>query len=193
MKTILFRPFERYSEKTLVIVGVAFTLIGSLLGAVFQGRFDGVLDMHFVPSTSFYQVLIDNVINIFCLVLFLFLSAKYINNKTRLIDILTAAMVARIPYYFMVFGNINNTMSKASEEIMQLVNPEMIEQVGTSSLLLVIGFGLISIVFLIWYIALLYNGFKVASNAKGNTPIVLFILSILLAEVLSKVLIHYLN
>ena len=102
MKTILFRPFERYSEKTLVIVGVAFTLIGSLLGAVFQGRFDGVLDMHFVPSTSFYQVLIDNVINIFCLVLFLFLSAKYINNKTRLIDILTAAMVARIPYYFMV-------------------------------------------------------------------------------------------
>lgn len=193
MKTILFRPFERYSEKTLVIVGVAFTLIGSLLGAVFQGRFDGVLDMHFVPSTSFYQVLIDNVINIFCLVLFLFLSAKYINNKTRLIDILTAAMVARIPYYFMVFGNINNTMSKASEEIMQLVNPEMVEQVGTSSLLLVIGFGLISIVFLIWYIALLYNGFKVASNAKGNTPIVLFILSILLAEVLSKVLIHYLN
>src|SRR5690625_1828664 len=193
MKTILFRPFERYSEKTLVIVGVAFTLIGSLLGAAFQGRFDGVLDMHFVPSTSFYQVLIDNAINIFCLVLFLFLSAKYINNKTRLIDILTAAMVARIPYYFMVFGNINNTMSKAREEIMQLVNPEMIEQVGTSSLLLVIGFGLISIVFLIWYIALLYNGFKVASNAKGNTPIALFILSILLAEVLSKVLIHYLN
>src|SRR5690625_4846953 len=115
MKTILFRPFERYSEKTLVIVGVAFTLIGSLLGAAFQGRFDGVLDMHFVPSTSFYQVLIDNAINIFCLVLFLFLSAKYINNKTRLIDILTAAMVARIPYYFMVFGNINNTMSKARD------------------------------------------------------------------------------
>jgi len=193
MKTILFRPFERYSEKTLVIVGVAFTLIGSFLGAVFHGRFDGVLDMHFVPSTSFNQVLLDNAINIFCLVLFLFLSAKYINNKTRLIDILTVAMVARIPYYFMVFGNINNTMSKASEEIMQLVNPEMVEQVGTSSLLLVIGFGLISIVFLIRYIALLHNGFKVASNAKGNTPIALFILSILLAEVLSKVLIHYLN
>src|SRR5690625_8006234 len=95
-------------------------------------------------------------------------------------------MVARIPYYFMVFGNINNTMSKACEEIMQLVNPEMIEQVGTSSLLLVIGFGLISIVFLIWYIALLYNGFKVASNAKGNTPIALFILSILLAEEIGR-------
>ena len=76
---------------------------------------------------------------------------------------------------------------------MQLVNPEMIHQVATSSLMIVIGFGLISILFLVWYIALLFNGFKVASNAKGKTPIVLFILSIILAEVLSKVLIHQLN
>lgn len=193
MKTVLFKPFERYSEKTLLFVGVIFTVVGSFLGFIFHSRFDGVLDMHVVSSAPFYQVLIDNLINVFCLVLFLFLAAKYINRKTRLIDILTASMVARIPYYLVAFGNINGIVGKASDDVMLLVNPEMIGEVTTSSLLIVLGFGLLSILFLVWYLVLLFNGFKVASNAKGKQPIILFILSILLAEVLSKVLIHHLN
>ncbi|HLW14478.1 MAG TPA: YIP1 family protein [Flavobacteriaceae bacterium] len=193
MRTLLFKPFERYSEKTLLLVGICFTVIGSFLGSIFHSRFDGVLDMHVVSSAPFYQVLIDNLINVFCLVLFLFLAAKYINRKTRLIDILTASMVARIPYYLVAFGNINGIVGKASDDVMLLVNPEMIGEVTTSSLLIVLGFGLLSILFLVWYLVLLFNGFKVASNAKGKQPIILFILSILLAEVLSKVLIHHLN
>lgn len=193
MRTLLFRPFERYSEKTLLLVGIVFTVIGSFIGAFFHSRFDGVLDMHIVSSVSFYQVLIDNLINIFCLVLFLFSVAKYSNTKTRWIDILTASMVARIPYYLVAFGNINGFVGRASEDVMQMINPEMVGEVATSSLVIVIGFGLLSILFLVWYLALLFNGFKVASNAKGKKPIILFILSILLAEVLSKVLIHYLN
>jgi uncharacterized membrane protein (DUF106 family) len=48
--------------------------------------------------------------------------------------------------------------------------------------------GIISILFFIWYMVLLYNGFKVAAHAKGTKPIVLFILALLLAEALSKVL-----
>lgn len=193
MKTVLFKPFERYSEKILLLVGVVFTVVGSFLGSIFHSRFDGVLDMHIVSSAPFYQVLIDNLINVFCLVLFLFLAAKYINRKTRLIDILTASMIARIPYYLVVFGNINGVVGKASEEVMLLINPEMMGEVDTSNLLIVIGFGLFSILFLVWYLALLFHGYKVASNAKGKTPIILFILSVLLAEVLSKVLIYHLN
>jgi hypothetical protein len=38
----------------------------------------------------------------------------------------------------------------------------------------------------------LFNGIKVASNAKGKTPIILFIISLLLAEILSKFLIFQL-
>ena len=189
MKTFLFRPFERYSEKALLIVGVVFTIFGSFLGSIFNGRFDGVLDLHFVNSATFNQVLIDNIINVFCLVLFLFLSAKYVNRKTRFIDILTTSMIARIPYYLVVFANTNDIMRKASEDIAQLVDPEMIDQIATSNLLIVAGFGFVSLLFIVWYIALLFNGFKVASNAKGKVPIILFVISIILAEVLSKFLI----
>lgn len=189
MKLLLFKPFEKYSEKTLLLIGVFFTLLGSFFAYVFNIRFDGIIDVHIVPNTLYYQALLDNLINIFCLVLFLYISTKYINKKTRLIDILNTALVARTPFYLLPFFNINDVIEKASEEVIQFANPGLISQISSSNLFIIIVFGLISILFLVWYISLLFNGFKVASNAKGKTPIILFVISLLLAEVLSKFLI----
>ena len=189
MKILLFNPFEKYSEKTLLFVGVIFTLLGSFFAYVFNIRFDGVIDVHIVPNTLLYQTLLDNLINIFCLVLFLYISTKYINKKTRLIDILNTALVARAPFYLVPFFNINGVIEKASADIIQFANPELISQISSSNLFIIIVFGIITILFLVWYISLLFNGFKVASNAKGKNPIILFVISLLLAEVLSKFLI----
>lgn len=193
MKILLFKPFEKYSEKTLLLVGVIFTLIGSFVSYTFNIRFDGVFDIHFVSNALFYQALLDNLINIFCLILFLYISTKYINKKTRLIDILTTSMVARVPFYLLPFFNINGMIGKASEEIIQFANPELISQISSSNLFIIVVFGIITILFLVWYISLLFNGFKVASNAKGKVPIILFSISLLFAEILSKFLIFQLN
>ncbi len=193
MKILLFKPFERYSEKTLLLVGSIFTLIGSFLAYTFSFRFDGVIDLHLASKVMFYQTLLDNLINIFCLVLFLYISTKYINRKTRLIDILTTSMVARIPLYLLPFFNMNGLIDKAKEDIMQFANPELINQIPFLNLFLIIVFAIIAILFLVWYVSLLFNGFKVASNAKGTVPIILFSISLLLAEILSKFLIIQLN
>jgi hypothetical protein len=45
---------------------------------------------------------------------------------------------------------------------------------------------IISLIFLLW------NGFKIATNAKGKKPIILFVTGLLLTEILSKNLINYL-
>jgi hypothetical protein len=193
MKLLLFKPFEKYSEKTLLSVGVIFTLIGSFAAYTFNVRFDGVFDVHIISNTLFYQALLDNLVNIFCLIIFLYLSTKYINRKTRLIDIITTSMVARVPFYLLPFLNINGVIEKASEDIIQFANPELISQISSSNLLIITVFGVITILFLVWYISLLFNGFKVASNAKGKISIILFILSLLFAEILSKFLIFQLN
>ena len=189
MKILLFKPFEKYSEKTLLLVGIFFTLLGSFFAYVFNIRFDGVIDVHIVPTSLPYQALLDNLVNIFCLVLFLYISSIYINKKTRLIDIVNAALVARAPYYLLPFFNINGVIQKATNNVIQFANPELISQISSSNLCILIVFGIIAILFLVWYISLLFNGIKVASNAKGKTPIILFIISLLFAEVLSKFLI----
>jgi hypothetical protein len=98
-------------------------------------------------------------------------------------------MVARTPLYILPICNISNVITRSSEELIEYANPELISEISPLSWFTTITFGIITMIFIIWYITLLFNGFKVASNAKGKVPIVLFILSLLLAEILSKFLI----
>ncbi len=193
MKKIILNPFEKYSEIKLSILGVVLTLLGTLLAFVFNVRYDGIFDLHFVPNVLISEILLDNLVNISCLVLFLSLSAIYVNKKTRFIDILTTSMIARFPLYLLPFANINGIMNKVNGDILKAVNSQLFDQISSSTWVIIIIFGFFTILFLIWYIALLYNGYKVASNAKGKLPVVLFVMAILFAEILSKTLIHNLN
>lgn len=190
MKTILFNPFQKYSENILIVVGITVTLLGSFLGFVFSVRFDGVLDLHFVSETLLWQPLSDNIINIICLSLFLLVLSKYINKKTRVIDIFIVAALARWPYYVLTLFNINGLMKQSTETIMQSIAPGEVPNIPSGTLITILIFSIFSLTFLVWYIALLFNGFKVSSNAKGTLPVVLFVVCIILAEIVSKFLIY---
>lgn len=187
LNTLLFNPFEKYSETILLVFGIAFTILGTLLGFYFDARFDGVLDMHFVEKVSLKEVAIDNLINIICLFIFFFGSGKFINSKTRIIDIMNTILISRIAVYLFVF------IPKPSNEITKNLIQNNFTQISNFDISLLIFGGIMALLGLIWYITLLYNGFKTATNAKKNLPIVLFIASILLSEILSILLISYFN
>jgi hypothetical protein len=102
-------------------------------------------------------------------------------------------MIARIPLYLVSLMNSNAIISKATEDIIQLTNSKLLHQIPSSSLFVITVYGIITILFLIWYVSLLLNGFKVASNAKGKVSVILFSISLLFAEILSKFLIFQLN
>ena len=76
MMKLLFNPFERYSEKQLVFIGITSTIIGSLMAIFFNARFDGILDLHFVEKIKIHEPIIDLLIDLFCLVLILFLIGR---------------------------------------------------------------------------------------------------------------------
>jgi len=195
MKKLLLNPFEKISETKLLLFGIAITLIGSYLGFVFNGRFDGVIDLHFTETTTLSQPFIDNVINIFSLSILLFLFGRTINKKTRLIDILIAAMVARIPFYFLPFSNIDNFMSRFSNAFIKdldLKNPAAFH-IETGNLLTLLLFAIVSIGMLVWFVLLLFHGFKVATNCKTPNHTLLFVIGIILAEIVSKLLIYFIN
>lgn len=184
----LFNPFEKHGEKTLLTVGLISTLLGSLLGYIFYARFDGVLDLHFTPKIQVYQPFLDNLINVMALTTLLYTVGSMVNVKTRLVDIMGISLVSRTPLYLLPLFNIGNFISDATSSV---INPETLEIVGMSPnvLIPILIFAFFTILATIWYLTLLYNGFKVASNAKGTKPAALFILAVLLAEVVSKYLI----
>ncbi|WP_051224109.1 hypothetical protein [Flavobacterium tegetincola] len=196
MKKILFNPFEQFSERPLILFGIAATIVLSMTGAFFNARFDGVLDLHFSMPTFFSNTLTDNAINIALLSLTLFALGKIRNNKTRFIDFFSASLIARIPYYFLPFFNWNNYIYNETEKLIQqflTVQPGAIPEFDTIQMGILALFAIVSLVFLAWFIYLLYQGYKVATNAKGAVEVVLFGVTIIVAEVLSKIIFYLIN
>lgn len=195
MKKLLLNPFEKFSETKLLLFGIAITLLGSYLGFVFNGRFDGAIDLHFSDEVTLPQPFIDNAINVFSISISLFLFGRIINKKTRFIDILIPSLVARLPFYFLPFTNINNFMVTFSNEIignLDIKNPVNFH-IETFDLIAILLFAIVSIGFLVWFVILLFNGFKIATNCKTPNHTLLFVFGIILAEILSKILIYFLN
>jgi uncharacterized membrane protein len=192
MISLLLNPFEKYNEKQLLISGIGITILGSILGFVFNARFDGVIDLHFVQNTSFFTIVSEIIIDVLCLTILLFILGKYINKKTRFIDILSPVLIARLPFYLLTIFNSHDFLFKKSENLIKNLQSGQIDNPDSNDLFIICLFGLISIGFLIWFVIILYNGFKVATNTKGIKNNIFFAISIIIAEILSKAILSIL-
>ncbi len=184
MKQILFKPFEKYSEINLVTAGVILLIAGSFLGSYSGGRFDGIIDFHGHTST-FVQTLSDNVVNTATMTFLLFIAGKIINKRTRLIDLLTTALIARIPVYILPVLS-NNSMMEAIESKINPANPAGMN-FSAMEMVLLLFITTIVICIIIWFVMLAYNGFKTAVNAKTIQHKVYFAIALIVAEIISKI------
>lgn len=189
----IYNPFEIFSEKQLLITGTIVLIIGSCIGFLFKGRFDGIVDLHFMENVTFSKVLVDNLINTLVVSVFLFLLGRFFNSKTRIIDVLNTSLIARIPFYVLPFFNTNNKMIEATDRLLEITSSSSIESLTPIDLFYVVVFGILALLTLVWFSILLWNGFKVATNAKGTKAVVLFIIVVLLAEIVSKYIITQFN
>lgn len=190
---LLYHPFELYSERHLLIFGLIMTLIGTYLGFLFSGRFDGIVDFHLMESVTFFEVVLDNFFNTVLLTILMFLAGKLINSKTRFIDILNISLISRIPFYLLPIFNLNNVMNEVSYRTYDIILAGKFNAITTPDIMLIMLFSFVAICTLIWFSVLLWNGFKVATNAKGIKNIILFIFTIIVAEVASKYVITTFN
>lgn len=189
MKQLLFKPFEKFSATQLIIAGILFTAMGTWFATLFSGRFDGALDFHIINSCIRGQAIIDNLINITCLFIFLFIAGKLINPKTRVIDILSTTIYARLPLYLLPLLNFNGKLGLNGDP----TDLSAMQEYVMNNMLSIILVAIVTLLFVVWYIVLLYNGYKTASNAKGPKAIWLFSGALLMAEIASKILIHFFN
>lgn len=190
MKNKLKHPFESLQETQLLSIGLLFLVLFSIIAYYTNARFDGVLDLHFVPSISLHQPLMDNIANTISLSLFLFILAKYVNKRSRLIDIIAIALISRIPLYFGVVFNIGQISTETTNHLMEHISdPEQIFNLPALNLTVLALSSLFALaaMFLVCY--LVYKGFKIATNAKKKSHILLLIPSVIFAEILSKFLV----
>lgn len=192
----LLNPFEKYSEKTLLIFGIAVTVVASLMAYLTRARFDGIIDLHFVSSITWFQPLVDNLINIVIVFVIFLIFGKVINAKTRAVDILTMSIISRLPIYLGVIANLGGYLDAATSNLLENIdvnNPSQEPEISFSDLTIIMISALIMIPLLIYMISLYWKGFRTATNSKGVKNIFIFIVLFVLAEIFSKYLITNFN
>ena len=192
----LFNPFEKYSEKTLLIFGIVATFSGSFLGYLMKARFDGIVDMHLVKNIKWNEPLVDNIINVLVLFVLFFAFGKMINSKTRAVDILNVSLICRIPIYLVSLTNLGGILEKSTQNMMDKIdfeNLNNIPQFELSDMIIILVCSVVMILLLIYMIVLFWKGFRTATNSKGAKNIIIFIVLFIIAEILSKYLILTFN
>jgi len=193
LKNILFNPFEIYSEKVLLVVGIFSAAVSIVFSAMFNVRFDGVLDLHVVSGVSINDSLLDFLLNTLSVFVIFYPISKLINVKTRAVDIINFYLIAKVPLLVMPLFNINNNIGGVTDKLLENVGEFSFELFSITDIVVFALFSILSIVFIIWFVSLMYKGFKVATNARGGSGIGYFIFALILAEIISKILLYYLN
>lgn len=191
MKTILFNPFLKTAGSKALLIGLVFVIVSSILAFYFQTHFDGVLDVHFGEINQWWIPFVENGINILSLFLiFYILGAILTKGRVRWIDILGTTVLARFPLIIMPFGNAGNFVQDLGESIAK--DPTHLSEIqfGAGEIIFLILFIILSMCVLIWYVALLFNAYKISTNLKKGTLVVSFICGLLLAEIVSKIMIY---
>ena len=189
----MLNPFEKYTENKLLVFGLVCLIIGSYIGYLFNAYFDSILHISFIKNSEFIATLIQNVIIAILLAIVLYALGKYINPKTRFIDVLNVSLIARIPFYFSSLVNINDSTYILTEKLIN--NKFSIENIefSTSDYIVFLFSTTLGLLLIVWFAILLWNGFKTATNAKKSKEIILFIVSLLIANFISSYLIQLLT
>lgn len=190
-KTI-FNPFSKFTEIQLLIFGTVLTILGSFIGYYFGVTYDGVLDVH-VYQNSFIDNVLENIINIFFLFAVLCPLGKFINPKTRIVDILNAVLISRVAIYIVALFTNNTRMEEINTRIIENIeNPEKMNLQG-SDMAILSAYAVVSLLMLAYFVTLLVFGFKTATNLKKWQHWLLFGIAIIFAEIISKSLVTLFN
>ena len=186
MKKWLFNPFVYIAGTRALGIGLGAIIVTAIIAFFSHTHFDGAIDVHFGPSSPFINYFLEPLIDWACLIASMYVLGRMASDSSvRFIDIVGTFALARWPFFFVSFlGFIPTPVidPKASIDVLinQVLSPSVIIQ------------GLISLPFIIWSIALLYNAFSISANVKGGKAVWSFIGGLIIAEVISKIVLAYL-
>lgn len=178
---LLIQPFTHIAGWQAFALGLAFTALMGVTGTWSKVYFDGVLDMHLTQHASLSTSFMYLCVNTASLVLTMYLASLIIGKNIRFIDILGTMTLAKAPYLLLAIAGFF-TQSPDMNEIMS--HPELLFK-STSFIIVT----LVSIPVIVWSVTLMYNALKISSGAKGTKLTTAFIIALLCAEILSKIII----
>ena len=182
----LLNPFAYFDDKLLLIIGLIAHLFFSYICYLTDSYFPDFLSIQKIKiDFSFVDIIYQNTRNVLIAILLLYFYGKFINPKTRFIDIINVVLISRITYYIVFITDfipfINQKINKVTEGVLSndltiLQNPSIMITV------VIVGFFALFCMAIMFYY--LYRGFKTVTNLK-NTKQTLGYIAVIFLLILS--------
>ena len=184
MKTCIFNPFKFIAGNKALLLGIGAMLISAVLACLGKIHQDGIIDVHKGRITASYLYFAEPFIDWACTLIPLYIFGRIASvSSIRFIDIAGTAAFARYPAIFAVIINI------IFVPFINIKGLTDIQNISSGTMAGLIISGIAELFIIIWIVALLYNAYSISANLKGTKAVWTFIASMLIAEVLSKVII----
>ncbi|WP_018629846.1 alpha/beta hydrolase family protein [Niabella aurantiaca] len=184
-KTIL-NPFERYSEKELALTGILTLLLSVVLFWWLQQTNDGIYHIGPDPNLSFRQAIAEAITYTLLVSILLFIPGRIANPKTRVIDILNATLIHRIPLTLGIPLIRIPFIKNAFENIRQAYTNNTLHIPSASDLLIMLTVATLMLALFIYALILLVNGFKTAAHIKKPVYYFLFAAALIVSEIIYR-------
>lgn len=183
MKNWLFNPFTYIAGGRALLIGMGGMLCAATIGFLSRTHFDGVVDLHNGMIAPFYVHVLEQITAWAAMTILFFAGGKaFSQSSIRLIDVAgTMAMARWVTIFPAVLGfgiDAPSVIPERMEDLLKMITPVMIV------------LALLSAVFIVWMVALMYNAFRVSCNVKGGRATGVFIVCLLLSETAAWLTIH---
>jgi hypothetical protein len=185
--TWLFNPFHYVAGMQALVAGLVVIAATGLLAASLQIHQDGVLDLHFgkpVPTWFFVaQGFVDWAVLAAAALVAGVVASR---SRFRAIDVLGTLALSRVP---MLFATAGLPGLRLCPELMGRSSPEAACSPASGALFLLAAG--VTFLALAWHVALIYRAIAVSCNVAREKGIVVFVVTLVVAEILSKIVLLY--
>lgn len=183
----LLNPFVYIAGGYSLLIGLLIIFCTSVISYYSNIHFPDILSVKTCSDYPFLYYFIQSIANWLVIsTIFYIFAVIFSKSKIRLIDIFGTQALARLPYFFAALIGFSNAMDKFGSYILW----KMLRQgepviMNTGAITFAIVLILITLLLTIWLVTLMFNAYKVAANLKRGKLIITFIISLILAIVLS--------
>lgn len=191
----LYRPFTYIAGIEALGIGLMVMVALSVLGYYGGTYFDGALDIHYGPkagsSIPYVVHLFLQISGWLSLVLVAWLAARLLSKSSfRLLDLAGTMAMAKAPLLFVALWGLAPIAHVDLGELDALTIRNLTDALLQNLPAILISL-LVILIPVVWFFILMYNAFSVSTNLKGDRGIKIFFVVLILAEILSKVILHY--
>lgn len=186
---LLFQPFVFVAGGGALVAGLVIMLLTGWLGWLSGTHFDGVLDAHIGWGGPLWFALAEGVANWLCMTVPALVAGKLLSKSAfRMIDLAGTQALARWPMLLISLACLPDAVGRFSKRLAETVlkpTPELPALDGDAVVFLMTL--VLMLACTVWMVALMYQSFSISCNVRGGKAVGTFVVVLLLAETLSKV------